>query len=35
MDADPATTAITDVAAKKLDIRKRPIRDFGASHCSA
>ena len=29
------TPAITDVAAKKLTIRKRPIRDFGASHCSA
>ena len=29
------TPAITDVAAEKLAIRKRPIRDFGASHCSA
>jgi len=29
------TLAITDVAVKKLTIRKRPIRDFGASHCSS
>jgi len=29
------TTAITDVAARKLTIRKRPIRDFGASLCYA
>jgi hypothetical protein len=29
------TAKITDVAAKKLTIRKRPIRDFGASHCSS
>ena len=28
------TTAITDVAACKLAIRKRPNRDFDASHCS-
>ena len=25
--------AFTDVAASKLTIRKRPIRDLGASHC--
>ena len=28
-------TAITDVAASELTIRKRPIRDFGASLCSS
>jgi len=28
------TAAITDVAAKKITIRKRQIRDFGASLCS-
>jgi hypothetical protein len=31
----PGTSAITEVAARKQTIRKRPIRDFGGSLCSS
>ena len=35
MELSSGTTAITDVAARKLTIRKRLIRGVGGPHCSS